>query len=257
VVAVNASATDLLAAWEQGFDQSPAQRGISLLMTACPDVPAAALTRLSIGQRDALLLALREQLFGPQVTGTARCARCGENLEISFEVADIRAPGSPFGGGNGDADQTAQLNVVSDGYRATFRLPNSTDLLTVASAADAQAARQILLARCVLAMETDSSIPRELAVGDVPAELVVVIAGAMEAADPQANVQLDLACPACGHGWLQTFDIVTYLWHELDDWAVRTLREVHLLASTYGWSEREILAMTAARRERYLELVLG
>ncbi len=79
----------------------------------------------------------------------------------------------------------------------------------------------------------------------------------MEEADPQGNVQLALDCPACGHRWLQAFDILTYLWREIDDWAQRTLREVHLLASAYGWSEQAILALSARRRHMYLEMVLG
>jgi hypothetical protein len=33
------------------------------------------------------------------------------------------------------------------------------------------------------------------------------------------------------------------------------VREVHLLASAYGWRESDILAMTPWRRQLYLELV--
>jgi len=32
---------------------------------------------------------------------------------------------------------------------------------------------------------------------------------------------------------------------------------VHALASRYGWTEREILAVAPARRARYLELIDG
>ena len=42
---------------------------------------------------------------------------------------------------------------------------------------------------------------------------------------------------------------------EIHAWAKRTLREVHTLASAYGWSEREILSMSAVRRALYLEMV--
>lgn len=50
------------------------------------------------------------------------------------------------------------------------------------------------------------------------------------------------------------FDIGAYLWEEVDAWADRTLRDVHLLAASYGWSERDILDLSPARRGRYLEL---
>ena len=74
-------------------------------------------------------------------------------------------------------------------------------------------------------------------------------------ADPQASVRLALTCPACAHGSERPFDVVAYLWIEVDAWARRTLAEVHALAAAYGWSEREILALSARRRQLYLELV--
>ncbi len=51
------------------------------------------------------------------------------------------------------------------------------------------------------------------------------------------------------------FDIVSFLWNELNAWAIRTLREVHILASAYGWSETDILAMSPWRRQFYLEVL--
>jgi hypothetical protein len=33
------------------------------------------------------------------------------------------------------------------------------------------------------------------------------------------------------------------------------MRDVHQLASAYGWSEHDILTMSAGRRQLYLELV--
>ncbi|HUD55174.1 MAG TPA: hypothetical protein VMR02_08095 [Terracidiphilus sp.] len=37
--------------------------------------------------------------------------------------------------------------------------------------------------------------------------------------------------------------------------ARRLLYEVHTLAAAYGWSEREILSLSAPRRALYLEMV--
>jgi hypothetical protein len=50
---------------------------------------------------------------------------------------------------------------------------------------------------------------------------------------------------------------VAFFWKEINHWANRILREVHLLASTYGWSEADILALTPTRRQWYLALVDG
>jgi hypothetical protein len=48
------------------------------------------------------------------------------------------------------------------------------------------------------------------------------------------------------------FDIVTFLWREIENLAGHLLRDVHTLASAYGWRESDILALSAARRDFYL-----
>ena len=50
------------------------------------------------------------------------------------------------------------------------------------------------------------------------------------------------------------FDIATVLWTELAGLARSLIEEVDALASAYGWSEREILALSGRRRRAYLEL---
>jgi hypothetical protein len=77
----------------------------------------------------------------------------------------------------------------------------------------------------------------------------------MAQADPQADIQLDLSCPACQHHWQAAFDVVAFLWNEIDSWAHRILSDIHVIASAYGWSEADILALSAARRQTYLDLI--
>jgi hypothetical protein len=48
---------------------------------------------------------------------------------------------------------------------------------------------------------------------------------------------------------------VSYLWAEVHSWALRTLHEVNVLASAYGWRESDILALSQWRRQAYLEMV--
>jgi hypothetical protein len=77
----------------------------------------------------------------------------------------------------------------------------------------------------------------------------------MGQADPLADLTLLATCPACGHNWRILFDIVSYFWDEIQAWGGRLMREVHTLASAYGWRETDILAMSAWRRQRYLEMI--
>lgn len=248
------SAAELLSVWERGQGQSAVTQALLLLAAAAPDATPAALAQLSIGRRDARLLALREQLFGSHLTGLAVCPHCAQQLELSFAAAEIRAPA--------EAEPPAMLSVKSGGYEAQFRLPNSADLAALAEQPEAAravpAAGAALLARCLLRVRRKGRNQTPLSLETIralPPALLAAIAERMEQADRQANVQLALQCAACGQHWLAAFDIVTYLWRELEHWARGLLREVHWLASAYGWRESDILQMTARRRRAYLELL--
>ena len=57
-------------------------------------------------------------------------------------------------------------------------------------------------------------------------------------------------------GTVSVFDELTVTVTETyDAWALRTLAEVHRLASAYGWREQDILALSPARRQLYLGMV--
>ncbi len=73
-------AFELLRVWEQGLTLTPVQRALALLAAACPDTSTDALAGLSIGQRDACLLTLREWAFGPQLISLATCPACNERV---------------------------------------------------------------------------------------------------------------------------------------------------------------------------------
>jgi hypothetical protein len=254
------TAAELLAAWEEGITQHPVERAVLLLALVRPDVPPHALFEVSLGERDAQLLSLRERLFGTRLHSLAGCPGCGERLELEFDVHDIRVPPPAA------RLLTGELSVEAGDFLVRCRLPSSADLLAIADCKEADAAQQKLLARCVLAVErAPAALPDAAAAGassssaveGLPQSVVEVIVERMQQADPQVDVQLSLNCATCGRGWLMAFDIAAYLWDELTDWAQRTLREVHALASAYGWREADILAMSAARRQMYLEMLIA
>jgi len=236
-------ANELLQVWECGLDQPPLHQALVLLSAACPDTPPDALAELSIGQRDGQLLTLREWTFGPRLVSLANCPACGERLELSFPVADIRAM---------VAELPEALSVQVHEFVVEFRLPNSRDLAALAEQKDVALPQQVLYERCLLAARRGDV---ECAADELPSEVVEAVAEEMSRADPQADVRLALICPACSHQWQTTFDIVTFFWLELDAWARRILREVHALARVYGWREADILALSPRRRQYYLEMI--
>ncbi len=236
------TAKDLLAAWERGLSQTSARRLITLLAEVYPELGAAQLWQLPIGQRDGLALAARERLFGGRLVSLAHCPACSQPLEFELDAADIRAP-EP-------TPPSGHLHCEKDGYHLSFRLPDSRDLVLAEAQANPAAAYQLLMARCLLDAKRGKRVHP---VSELPEQVLAALEDAMSAADPQANTQLDLSCPACAHRWLAAFDIASFLWRELHAWAQRIIGEVHLLAKHYSWSEADILAMTPTRRRLYLE----
>ena len=258
------TATELLDAWERGRTASPLHRALLLLALACPEWSPEQLAQLPLGRRDALLLRLRAWTFGPHLDSVVDCPACGERLEFTLDsrqlAPDAHPPQLPD-----PEPQPVTLEVRLEGQplAITLRLPTSQDLAAALQEADPetdpQAARDALLRRCLLDVQ-----PREegqeqtgsLALPHpLPKSLAIALAQALEAEDPLADLRLELTCPACEHAWQAPFDILGFFWQEIDDWAWRMLREVHLLARSYGWSQEAILSMSAWRRRIYLEMV--
>jgi hypothetical protein len=237
------SAGELLGVWERGLAQSPAQRALIMLAVASRNLPIEELALLTVGERDALLLSLREETFGPQLESLTSCPACAERLEFQITTFDLRPAASP----NKDP---FQMNAAGHGIE--FRLPTALDVASLDPAADPTTNRRLLLQRCVLAARRgDAEIPP----AELPDEAVAELTQRMAAADPQADLQLSLACPGCQHTWQAPLDIVSYFWSEIQAWATRLLREIHALASAYGWNEAEVLALSSWRRRAYLELI--
>lgn len=239
------SAPELLRAWEEGRRQPLAKRALLLLSYACPEEPRGSLLAMPIGRRDSRLLWLRERTFGPEFTSLARCPACGERLELSFSARDVLAEEDP-------ASVATELMLAEDGWEVEFRLPNSSDLQDLRG--DGADARRQVLEQCLLSARRKG---RSRPVGRVPRRVLDAVARRMGESDPQADVHTRLSCPACTHVWVATFDIVSFFWAEIETWAFRTLREVHVLASAYGWREADILALSPSRRQLYLEMVMG
>lgn len=236
-----AAAAIWLDVWERSAGAAPASRATALL---APCIDAAASGALTLGERDALLLDLRKQLFGSHLHSTAGCPQCQERCEWECEIDAMRAAGAASSG--------EPLELIDDGWKIRMRLLTAADLDVVAHCADEPSATGILLSRCVLEARHDGEI---VDVAHLPGSWVERISAALAAADPQAATSVAVTCPACAHAWEAEFDIGAYLWTELDAWALRTLADVHELASRYGWSEPEILALSPTRRARYLSMV--
>jgi Zn ribbon nucleic-acid-binding protein len=244
----NLSALELLNIWEQGRSQTLHRKALLLLAACCPEKSIDALSKLSIGHRDALLLTLREKTFGQLLIGIATCPACAEQLDITMKVSDILI--------EKNIEPNRELTTTIDNYEVKFRLPDSTDIAFLDEHIDMAAARQEIYEHCILSI-CDTSDSKEISINDLPVEVMNEISDRIAKADTQADILIGLSCPSCNKKWQMGFDIVSFFWSEINTWAYRILYEVRILAMAYGWSERDILAMSSWRRQIYLEMSNG
>ncbi|MFD9499209.1 hypothetical protein [Streptomyces sp. NPDC060035] len=237
---------ELLAAWETGLALDAAQRSLLLHRAARPGAGADELLSVPVGEREADLFALRRSLFGERLQVRVECGACGEAMEFDLDAGALGAR---------PAVGDRLLRVAEDGWVVEFRLPTVAGLAAAGGASSPAEARRLLVTGCtVRALRDGEPVAAEQLAALLPERVERLIAEKAAEADPTAEVTLNVACPECGEATRAELDITFYLWTELDTWARDLLLDVHLLATAYGWSEPEILALSPIRRRYYLEL---
>jgi hypothetical protein len=235
------SDTELIAIWEHAAGEHPIDRALTLL-SACSEESPDELARLSIGSRDARLLEMHEHLFGPSIEAFAKCPACSEPLEYNLSTHDLRPS---------TLHQPEVLNLDDGNISLRLRLPDSFDLRAIRMCGNAAVGGRLLMERCVVEARIDDEPVTSVA---LPEQIFEAIASRLAVADPQAEILIDLACSSCRHQWQVVFDIERFLWSKISALSQRLLREVHALASAYGWSEPDILALSPMRRQTYVEM---
>lgn len=226
------SAAELLGVWERGAEDGPVERAI-MLLASVHDVPYTDVLRWPVGVRDARLLAFRARLWGPVLEVVTDCPSCGETAEADLPFGELLASQE-------DVPERQEVAIGTGDVVVGFRPATSEDVLGAMTAGGERA----LLERVV---ETPAVLDEQ--------GIEALLLRALADADPLADLQLDIGCPACGRRWTALLDPPSFVWSEIDAWALRLLREVHLLAVAYGWSERDILALAPARRAAYLAML--
>ena len=223
---------DLLALWERGNPLHPLDRAMLVLAAAVPGVSFDTLADWPLGKRNATLAALRIACFGPRLEGWSTCPQCEEKLEFEIDATLFAQ--------SVDDSSSAPVSV----NRHTFRLPTTRDLAGIAGMQDPATAALSLAESCRIGPGQPATAADLGEIGE-----------ALAAADPLAEILLAMPCPVCGHEGSASLDLIAFFWAELERRARRLLREVHHLASAYGWTEPQILALSDHRRAAYLEMV--
>lgn len=240
------SATELLNVWEAGLHKSLIEKSLHLLNAAYPVIGIDDLANLSIGERDAGLLKLREAMFGSRLVNIVHCPACSELIEWETNLKDLQLQTFP------QVVISKEYALEVDNYNIRFRLPNSRDLAKATLESASYGDPKKLLSECILDVRRDQEI---CVANELPEQVFATLNRRMGEEDPQADMWMLLSCPCCSYQWNAQFDIVTYLWSEIDSWARHILHEVNVLAKAYGWSENDILNLSYHRRQLYLEMV--
>jgi hypothetical protein len=214
----------------------PIDRGLLILNATLPDVPFASLAGWPFGLRNRALAEWLCTSFGPRLDGRATCGQCSVDLEFELDVR-VFLETEP-------ADSDAR--VEAGGH--AFRLPSSRDLARAACKEDPRDAVISLLEAC------------RIDEGDLLAlseEDVEELGEKMALADPLAETRITVSCPECEAEWEEALDVTAFAWAQVESRAKRLLLDVHLLATAYGWSEADVLAVSEQRRAFYLEVAGG
>jgi hypothetical protein len=227
------SNAELLDAWDAGRIQHPVDGALTLLRVYTGD-DRRALAQLSIGRRDALLLEIRRRHFGDRLDAVCTCERCGELNEFTIDSAQLPSRTAT----------EAAVALVSGDRTIRARLPSSLDLAAVVGLDEDEAVRA-LTERCV---EDGARL------GEEELRRLETL---MSDAEALAALEITFACSACGAEASAPFDAQAFLWSDVDERCRCLLLDVDALASAYGWSEAQILALADRRRAAYVQLARG
>ena len=223
------SSSSVLDLWDRGSQLHSLDQGLLALSAGFPETSYQTLADWPLGRRNRALAELRWSWFGPHLEGWASCPQCAEKLEFQLDARSLTA-----------IEAAGPEPVVVNGR--SFRLPTSRDLARAAGETDPQSAALRLLEACRL----------EEGEGRYRKTTWRRSARRWRRPIPWRKRACRCVCPNCGNQWEDTVDIAQFLWADIDARARRLLREVHILGSAYGWTEREILSLSDRRRAVYL-----
>jgi len=212
--------------------------------------------RLLVGDRQFLLLKLREITFGNELRAVTRCSwpDCGKRLDIDFTTDAIPIVCAP-------QERRFMELPMDDTKRAqtvTFRLPNGEDQERIAhlTTKNEPLASSLLLARCIRSIGPDhEKPPGQKEIDALPQPLKERIEEAMDRLGPKLITTMEAFCPECERNFSVGFDLQAFVLKELGTRLDLLFQEVHYLAYHYHWSEKEILGMTRTDRRRYIDIL--
>lgn len=178
--------------------------------------------RLPLPIHDRLLAEVYRAELGETADCRARCGACNDAFEFSLNLSDVMAMQDAA------ATEVGMANEGGWGFgQWQVQVP--------------------LLGKVTLAALCDPPPVNDAETSEVEAFL--------ERAAPLLSFDLDAVCPHCGDQQKLNFDLPRFLLTALANEAPFLIRETHLIASRYGWSHGEILALPRDQRRAFAGLI--
>ncbi len=203
------------------------------------------LLEMPVGMRVEALLTLACLTDLSPLCWQTRCASeaCGHEIEFDLGLPQIAAL----------AEEQRSLEICETQLgedRVVLRRPTGNDQMTWMSQTDDEQSETMLRSLLV-----KPSLDQLLAKGHSLTSIASIIDAAMDSFDPLVGFHLNIVCPDCGSSADVSPDLTALALERLSRAQQGLISDVHLLASRYHWTEKDVLDLPRWRRQRYLELI--
>ncbi len=203
-------------------------------------VDADIVSRLTVADRQYLMLRLAALLGGEQMWLKVDCGHCGEPFDVELQRCElpVKAAGDSF----------PEVSLHLENWDIKARVPNGQDQQAISQISEDEALLT-LLQQCICSVNGESphaDFSRLLNEAEIEA-----IDEALDEVAPAVCDRLLVSCPECHTEQSALLDHYANI--GLDEYFFYD--EIHTLASHYHWSEAEILDLPRTKRRRYLQLI--
>jgi hypothetical protein len=194
---------------------------------------------------DRALLELHLERHGDRLGAFVICPECEERLELALSISALLA--------SFRSSARPPQRLSTGAWELELRRPTLADLRRAAAAPEQARGAEELGRACVVSARRGG---RTVRVDRLPRRVITAVEDRLTELDP-AGEPVELTCPSCTLQWSESLEITELVVNELESDARSLLAEVHALASAYGWSESEIVALPASRRREYVSMVVA
>lgn len=207
-----------------------------------------AIWQWSVKRRLQGVLAIASASLGNGLDLTSRCLApdCDEQLAIELDLRDFI-----------DADDITAIHCEPEpDIGLILRLPTGLDQRHWQQFATNQDSTTLLqqMGRSLVSLCNGQPLAEDFS---LPETWLAPIDETLEAADRFTALSLSAQCPVCGTDNEIALDLEIRLLELLAGRQRQVLEHIHLLASTYHWTEKEVMRLPPSRRHFYIQRIRG